>query len=189
MKPFCSGSRADVALLRSLQGRELTTDEINPFYFREPVAPLVAMRKEGRKISLAEVLERIQDVERRSERLVIEGTGGVLVPLSEGFAVADLIGELGCWVIVASRNQLGTLNHTLLAVNTLQYKGIGPIKVVLMDQRRVDVSGHSNQRILNELLFPLKVSRLPFLGPRALFRACFQKNYGKIKKKLARLLS
>jgi dethiobiotin synthetase len=60
MKPFCSGNRADVNLLKSLQDGELTVDEINPYYFLEPVAPLVSTRKYNRVIRLSEVLQHIK---------------------------------------------------------------------------------------------------------------------------------
>src|SRR5581483_3100804 len=51
MKPFCSGGRDDVELLHALQDGELTADEINPFYFSEPTAPLVALRRRHRDIA------------------------------------------------------------------------------------------------------------------------------------------
>src|SRR5205823_6159208 len=53
MKPFCSGSRADVDLLQALQGSRLPDQEMNPFYFSDPVAPLVAARQARRKILLS----------------------------------------------------------------------------------------------------------------------------------------
>ena len=52
MKPFCSGSRRDVKLLKALQNSELTDDEINPYYFKEAVAPLVAARMHHKIIQL-----------------------------------------------------------------------------------------------------------------------------------------
>src|SRR5262249_51966743 len=109
MKPFCSGGRADVDFLRVAQDRELTADEINPFYFREPIAPLVAARKRHIKIRLPDVLRAISDILARCECLLIEGSGGLLVPLGEGYTVADLISKLNCEVIVVSRNRLGTI--------------------------------------------------------------------------------
>ena len=81
MKPFCSGGRADVRLLRAMQDGELAEDEINPFYFPEPIAPLISARQHKRAIPLAEVIERIQQIAARCECLVIEGSGGLLVPL------------------------------------------------------------------------------------------------------------
>ena len=116
MKPFCSGGRADAELLRAIQDGELTLDEINPFFFTEPLAPLVAARKHQCSIRIPEVLRRITRVANRCECLLIEGIGGVMVPLGEGFSVLDLIAKLGCEAIVVSRNRLGTINHTLLTV-------------------------------------------------------------------------
>src|SRR4051794_429843 len=65
MKPFCSGGRADVKLLRALQDAELSEDEINPFYFPEPVAPLVSLRQRHRTVPLAEVVRRIKEIAAR----------------------------------------------------------------------------------------------------------------------------
>src|SRR5438105_13102328 len=69
MKPFCSGGRADVELLQALQNHELTVEEINPFYFSEPVAPLISARRRKRVIHLPEVLDRIKKIQQRCEYL------------------------------------------------------------------------------------------------------------------------
>src|SRR5579872_3951430 len=81
MKPFCSGGRADVRLLRAMQDAELTENEINPFYFPEPVAPLVSARRRNRTIPLRKVVQRINEIAARCECLLIEGSGGLFVPL------------------------------------------------------------------------------------------------------------
>src|SRR5437868_2134606 len=99
MKPFCSGGRADVKLLRALQEAELDEDEINPFYFPEPIAPLVSSRRHHRAVLLGEVVHRIKKVARRCDVLLIEGSGGLLVPLGEKYLVSDLIRRLECDVI------------------------------------------------------------------------------------------
>ena len=91
LKPFCCGSRADVEFLGAVQERELTQDEINPFFFELPLAPLVAARKQHVSIRLPAVLRHISNVAKRCEWLLIEGIGGVMVPLGKGFTVLDLI--------------------------------------------------------------------------------------------------
>ena len=116
MKPFCCGSRADVEFLCAVQERELTLDEINPFFFEKPLAPLAAAREQHVSIKLPAVRRRISDLARRCEWLLIEGIGGVMVPLGDGFSVLDLIANLSCSTVVVSRNKLGTLNHTMLTV-------------------------------------------------------------------------
>src|SRR6266536_1260290 len=121
-----------------------------PVYFPEPIAPLLAARKHYRNIRLGDVLTQIRRVARRSECLLIEGSGGLLVPLGEGYRVADLIRQLDCKVLVAARNRLGTINHTLLTVQALQHIGIQRVKVVLMSENSRDFSSRSNGIILPE---------------------------------------
>jgi dethiobiotin synthetase len=207
IKPFCSGGTADVDVLHALQGGELTRDEINPFYFAEPVAPLVAARKHHRSIQLLDVLNHIHQTIKlasiqhpvsrighlafpspRPSTLLIEGSGGLLVPLGEGFTVADLIKNLGCEVIVASRNRLGTINHTLLTVESLQVIGIKRLKIAIMDSSTPDPSTSSNPKILAELLDPVPVISIPFLGVNAMEVAALKRNATKCKKILARIL-
>ena len=191
LKPFCSGGRGDVQLLRRLQDDELTLDEINPFYFPKPLAPLVAAREQGRKITFQEVINHIQEIRKKLKNhdsktpslhysarsyLLIEGSGGLLVPLGEGYTVADLIAKLKCKIAVVAKNRLGTINHTLLTVRALQAAGHEQVKVVLMDSvppRLATPDARHNAQILTELLSPIPVLTLPFLGrnpanPRAM---------------------
>src|ERR1700722_1153192 len=77
MKPFCSGSRADARLLLSLQKKVLTLNEINPFFFKQPVAPAAA-RGHRRIISLDTILQRIRAISGRCAVLLVDGVGGVL---------------------------------------------------------------------------------------------------------------
>jgi len=188
MKPFCSGGRGDVELLQAVQNSRLPDEEINPFYFAEPVAPLVAARKTRRRISLTQVLEKIRAVESRCERLLIEGSGGLMVPLGEGYFVVDLIAELDCETIVVARNQLGTLNHTILTVNALQKRTKRSVKVVLMDGSQPDFSASTNRKILLQTLAPVEVFGLPFLGAKACRPGGVKKSAKKVKKTLASIL-
>ena len=185
MKPFCSGGRGDVKLLQSLQQGALADVEMNPFYFTKPVAPLVA-QKGRRPISLREVIEKIARVRSRCDCLLIEGSGGLLVPLGPDFLVADLIAGLKCRVVVAARNRLGTINHTLLTTEALLAHGLRKrdLSVVLMSQLNKDFSCRSNRGIIAELLNPVPVLKIPFLGPRISNRAAIIKGYSKCKKTL-----
>jgi len=187
MKPFCSGSRADTEFLRAVQGGELTLDEITPFFFAEPLAPLVAARRHDRSIRLQDVLRRIRCVADRCECLLIEGIGGLLVPLGEGFTVRDLIAKLGCEVIVVSRNRLGTINHTLLTVDALEHIVMKRLTIVLMSSQEGDSSTDSNSRILAELLTPTRVLPVGFLGRNPLRLGALKKSEKKVKKTLARI--
>jgi dethiobiotin synthetase len=170
IKPFCSGGTRDVDFLHALQDGLLTRSEINPFYFSQPVAPLIALRRRRRNLPLREVLQKIRQVGKRAECLLIEGSGGLLVPLGEGYTVRDLICRLRCDVIVVARNRLGTINHTLLTVESLREAGIRSIQIALMESApgTKDPSCATNAAILTELLRPLPLVRIPFLDPSPL---------------------
>lgn len=187
MKPFCSGSRADVELMQAFQHRAISLDEANPFFFPEAVAPLVSARRHRRRITLGQVLERIEQVQSRCDLLLIEGAGGVTVPLGEGYSVASLIARLRAAVVVVGCNRLGTINHTLLTVNALQAAGKKRISVVLMDVKKADFSARTNREILRELLAPMEVWQVPYLGRDALRVEAVKEGCKKIKKTLARL--
>lgn len=198
LKPFCSGTRADVTLLRTLQDRELSLNEINPFYFPEPVAPRVAARKHHRHIRLSDTLRHIRSVATSSlakgqkpaapSQLLIEGSGGLLVPLGEDFCVLDLIAALRCQVLVVSQNRLGTINHTLLTVQALQAAGVRRLKVVLMDTRFTDASTKTNAAVLRELLAPVPLVALPFLGPNARSPKAVRTHAARLSRQLRRIL-
>ena len=163
MKPFCSGGREDVELLQALQPGELPDSMANPFYFEEPVAPLVAARNHGRRIQLTEVVARITEVGAHCDYLLIEGAGGLLVPLGESYGIVDLIGEIACQVIVVAANRLGTLNHTQLTVRVLEQFKRPPSAVVLMDVAQPDFSSKTNPELLAELLPNLEIIQLAYL--------------------------
>lgn len=196
MKPFCSGGRADVRLLRAMQDRELSEDEINPFYFPEPVAPLVAARRHSTLVSLAEVLRHIKKISHRCECLLIEGSGGLFVPLGENFLVSDLIDRLDCETIVVARNRLGTINHTLLTINGLKdiskrndakrVNRASKVQIALIERAKPDISSATNLRILSELCAPIPVLEFGFLAKNANKSGVLKKKYKKVKKTLAR---
>jgi dethiobiotin synthetase len=171
MKPFCSGGLGDVRLLQSLQPGELSDREMNPFYYRAPLAPLIAAPR--RRVALADVSARLRQVAVRCEVLLVEGSGGLLVPLGPGLTAADVIAELKCEVVIVARNRLGTINHTLLTVAALASRGLKSrnTKTVMMSEDRPDLASGSNPAALRRLLNPGRVTILPYLGRKAATRA------------------
>lgn len=180
MKPFCSGGRGDARLLQSLQRGELADDEMNPFYFAAPLAPLAAAPT-GKAIRQADTLRKIKRVGAKCDILLIEGSGGLLVPLGPSFTVADLIGKLKPRVMVVAPNRLGTINHTLLTVAALERIGIRRkrLGIVLMSAAKPDPSARSNPAILRKLLRPAPVLCLPDLGREASSENFVRCNAGK----------
>jgi dethiobiotin synthetase len=204
IKPFCSGGRADAELLHSLQSHDLTLDEINPFHFAEPLAPLVAARKHNGRISLQSVLKYFQSVSARPatqpSTLLIEGVGGVLAPLGERFNFLDLILAApniqhpapNIQVLVVAPNRLGTINHTMLTVQALQSRDLRALKVVLMDilpPQHSTPDTRSNHSILTELLSSIPLFRIPNLGKNPGKPERIQTFAKKYKKTLAQILA
>ncbi len=188
MKPFASGSRADADLLSQLQEHELPMALLNPFFYDLPVAPAVAARQAGCAVRADEAVERIQEVRLRCSILLVEGCGGLMTPLGEGFNAIDIIQSIGAEVLVVAVNRLGVINQTLLTLGALKGVGIESLRVVLMETGQPDASSPTNLEILTELAAPLPVSPLPFLGSGAERAARIQKSWPKVKIALAELL-
>ena len=168
MKPFCSGGRGDVEILQTLQPEARLPDAIvNPYYFEAPVSPLAAARRQRRALSLRDTLARIRALARGRECLLVEGAGGLLSPLGPGIDAAKLIARLRCRVVVVARNQIGTINQTLLTARALPSASTFTPIVVLMETANPDPSAASNPAILREIMPNLAVFRFPYLGPNA----------------------
>lgn len=201
LKPFCSGARDDAELLHRLQDGDLSLDQINPFYFAEPVAPLASARRHRNHVPIQKVTRHIEAMLARlggdlpssaSTRsyLLIEGSGGLLVPLGEGYTVLDLIVRLNCDVLLVSRNQLGTINHTLLSLRALRaaLPRRSSLKTVLMDPPIPDFSTASNPAILREWTRPAPLVQLPFLGRNCLTSSAIKRAANRCRQRLAKLV-
>ena len=150
---------------------------------------MVALAEGKRKnIPLSKVIDRIHRVEKKCDRLIIEGAGGLLVPLGRNYTVGNLITRLDCNVIVVARNRLGTINHTLLTINALQSIEKRDLAVVLMGVAQKDHSSHSNAKILAGLLKPVNGLTIPFLKPGPSQAGMVKKGYEKVKSTLATLI-
>ncbi len=158
LKPICSGGRGDARTIFSAINGALALDEINPWYFRAPLAPLLAAREENRKIELAQVVARIRAMRKRFDLLIVEGAGGLLSPLGGNaaeFNSRDLISALRAKPVVVAPNRLGVVNHVLLTLDALPKNLRSRAKVVLMAARKPDSSAATNGKLLAEF-FPLE---------------------------------
>lgn len=162
VKPLQSGARADdpegdAMLLRRWAGLAEAPEEIAPFAFAAPLAPLVAARLEGRRLELAEVAAAVPD-----GSVLVEGAGGLHVPGGEDWTVADLAAALGLPLLVVARPGLGTVNHTLLTVEAACSRGLAVAGVVL--------NGDDPQRSANARLIE-SFGGVPVIGQTPWLRA------------------
>lgn len=167
MKPFATGSTADADLLDRLQNGELPRTLLNPFFFKTPVAPIVAARTEGKTVRLADLAEKVEQAAAKCDLLLVEGCGGLLAPLAEDFDLLDLMRAVPTRVIVTARNRLGVLNHVLLTQRVLLSVGFEPMAIVLMGIGRPDISVETNAAILRESNPTKLVLEIPYLGRAA----------------------
>src|SRR5262245_27872417 len=166
LKPVCSGGRADARALHSSLNGALTLDEINPWHFRAPIAPLLAARRERRRVELANVLAHLRSFRHRFDVVLVEGAGGLLSALGEDFNSRDLIVSLRAVPILVCPNRLGVLNHVLLTVEALPRVAARRAAVVLMSPRRPDIASRTNPRFLADILGPDRVHAFPWLPIR-----------------------
>jgi dethiobiotin synthetase len=164
LKPLCSGSRADARKLRAAAGRVLSLEEVNPWWFRASLTPWLAARLEGRRVQMKEVVERVRSIQRRFDGVLVEGAGGLLSPLGDGFDARDLIVRLRPRILVVAMNRLGVLNEVLLTLRALPPALSREAQVVLMAPERPDSSTRWNASVLRDRLGSARVQVLPRLG-------------------------
>lgn len=125
-KPIVSGGAEDIKSL----GAE------NIYVFKHPLAPSVAARLEQKNISIKKILAKYKELCCKNDFVIVEGIGGLLVPIKKGYFVADLIKDMDIPAIVVARPGLGTINHTLLTVKTAQNYGIEVLGIVFNETKK-----------------------------------------------------
>ena len=129
-KPFESGVPDPMSLGedgRLLQWASSSRDDVHcitPYRLREPLAPAFAARREGVDIDWPHVIDSIRDGNGRCGFQLVEGAGGLLVPLAGTRLVADLAKELALPLLIVARAGLGTINHTLLTLESARTRGL-----------------------------------------------------------------
>ncbi|MBC8007032.1 MAG: dethiobiotin synthase [Prolixibacteraceae bacterium] len=132
MKPVATGCRADapdranedVASLIAASNVSVPVDLINPYCFEPAVAPHLAAQQAGNFISLAHVRECYLALAAQADRVVVEGAGGLLVPLSAQEDFSDLVRALELSVVLVVGMRLGCLNHALLTAEAIHSRGL-----------------------------------------------------------------
>jgi dethiobiotin synthetase len=129
-------------------------------YLEPALAPAVAADESAEELSYDEIRGFCADALADAEVGVLEGIGGLRVPLAEGREVVDLVADLGLPTVVVSRSGLGTLNHTALTVEALERRGVTVRGIVLNEYEGRTVAERTNPRVL-EGMTDLPVATLP----------------------------
>lgn len=128
---------------------------INPVCLKHSLSPTAASRKDGVRISLRKILASVQELQRRHEFVIVEGAGGLFVPLDSHAMMADLIRILRFPVVLVARSGLGTLNHTLLSSFALQKLNILILSVVLNNWKGTEVEKQNLYDLRRRLTVPV----------------------------------
>jgi dethiobiotin synthetase len=122
-KPVVTGldekGPSDVDRLRQLADRVIV-----PYAYGPPLSPTLAAEQAGDRLDLALLAEAARGAAAGAAALIVEGVGGLLVPLNDEHTIRDLAVELGLPLIIAARPGLGTLNHTLLTLEAARAVGL-----------------------------------------------------------------
>lgn len=121
-------------------------------YLEEPLAPAVAADRAGVDMEFDALRRSADDELSRAEVGIVEGVGGLRVPLAGGDDVVDLVAALDCPAVVVARSGLGTLNHTALTVEALERRGVPVCGVVLNDYAGASVAERTNPDVLAEMI-------------------------------------
>ena len=141
IKPIVSGydatlaAASDPGVLIGALGRPFSpeaVDRVSPWRFRAAVAPDLAARREGRSIDVDAVVAYCRGaVERRSDILLIEGVGGIMVPLDEHRTILDVMMALRVPLILVTGSYRGTISHTLTALDSLFRRDLNVLATIV----------------------------------------------------------
>jgi dethiobiotin synthetase len=155
-----AGGRHDAEIYAAIMKHEQPLDVINPIYLRRPLAPSVAARLEHKRIDFRRIRECYGQLASSYSIVLVEGAGGLLVPIRSNYFVADLARSLKLPVLVVARLGLGTINHSLLTVHQARELGLTVRGLILNDT----VGGRRDQAARTNIKTVPELCETPLLG-------------------------
>jgi dethiobiotin synthetase len=127
-KPIATGCKrmwdglvsSDTEFLAWCANSNLSLSTITPVAYRTPAAPIVSAARDGTAVDFDKIASAYKDVCQNSDIVIVEGIGGVRVPLTEQFDLLDLAVEFALPVVIVARPNLGTINHTLMTIDCVR---------------------------------------------------------------------
>ncbi|MDE2214654.1 MAG: dethiobiotin synthase [Candidatus Omnitrophica bacterium] len=166
MKPVqCAGR--DAQFLKKALGLDDDLKTINPFCAPEPLSPHLAFRRAKITFDKRRLKDCLKMLCARHEVVLVEGAGGLMVPITDSYYTADLIADLKAEVVIVSRLGLGTINHTLLTIREIKRRAI-KISGIIFCQTRPAPKGvpeSTNPREIERLSGVRVLGTIPYLKP------------------------
>jgi dethiobiotin synthetase len=182
MKPIETGfslQSSDAVFLKEIAGVEDSLDSICPYRFKHPLSPFTAAKIERVSIRFDRIVRTYARLLQDHQALLVEGAGGVLVPITRGMMMVDLALRLNLPLLVISRTGLGTINHTLLSVEVARRRGVEVAGVIFnhLSPRR-GLAERTNPSVIRRFLNVPILGEIPY--------ASFLKNRGRDREKIRR---
>jgi len=148
-----------------IQATEEEQKSMCPYRFELPCSPHLAAENAQSVITLDKILASYRDLEKTNDMILVEGAGGILVPVDETKYMRDIMTMLDIPVILVSRTGLGTLNHTLLSINELKRVGLTVAGVIFCETEFTEDTYivQDNKRTIARLGEVAVLGTLPFL--------------------------
>ena len=192
MKPVESGcSRKkgelfppDAVTLLKASGVDETLDAVNPYRLRNPLAPSVAAEIEGIKIEKKKIISACNRFSKKYDITVVEGAGGIMVPIYKKYLFLDLAVDLGLPLLIVARPGLGTINHTLLTIEAARSRGLDIAGIVInyAMKTRNGLPEKTSPEVIE------KLGGVPVLGIVPYIERALRRNNGKIFEQITDLL-
>jgi dethiobiotin synthetase len=176
-KPVVSGfdsaaaDASDPGVLLAALGRAVTVEDIDriaPWRFRAPLSPDLAAAREGRALDFKAVVEFSRRAAAGRGLVLIEGIGGIMVPLDQTHTVLDWMSALRIPVLLVAGSYLGTISHTLTALHVLAQRNLDIAGVVVSESAAPGASLEDTVATIARFAAPIEVVGLPRVPPGAL---------------------
>lgn len=158
MKPISCGGMDDALYFKKMVGLADPIDLINPVQFKQPLSPYAASKTEKVKIDVQKIKSIFRSLVKFCDITFVEGIGGALCPITKRYFVADMIKDLNIPAVIISRAGLGTINHTLMTVNSFRKRNIRIAGIIMNGFDDSEPSQRSNAHIIEE------ISGVPVIG-------------------------
>ncbi len=164
MKPVGRSAGGDVEQMLAASGIAFPVELIQPLTFPDAAAPLVAARRARAPIDVGILDRAFGELCTMSDAVIVEDSGGLLVPITETESFATLFRRWGLDLVIVSPNRIGAVNQTLLTVQSAQTHGLRVRAVVLttLTRERGGTAERTNQALLKELLLTIPVLGFPY---------------------------
>lgn len=156
----------DADFLKQASGSEQSIEQVCPYRLPEPLAPSIAAERAGVKISVDHLLDGLGDIKSAHDITLVEGAGGLMVPLLPSYTFADFASVAKLPVIVVAANKLGVINHLLLTLEHASCKGLLSLGYVLNQlESEPSLAAETNREVLAGLTGVRCLGELPFIAP------------------------